>query len=174
MAVVYNKDSASIAAGMAATQWSRWTPSGAQISVLEDNYQRNAYPDGELRATLAMALGIEARQVQVWLQNRRQKEAKKAAMAAGASRAVDDHLPTRAMYCTSTPSGRRAWLLGRASTARGEQGPARAGGQRVDHQRRSDGRLARHSGGVDAAPVLQDRTRDSHGDMCGGHPADGV
>ena len=43
----------------------------SQIDALETDYQSNAYPDLTRRQFLARALGIDARQVQVWFQNRR-------------------------------------------------------------------------------------------------------
>ena len=60
-----------------AASWTRWTPSGMQINVLESSYQHNPYPDSELCVLLAQQLGIEAHQVQVWFQNRRQKAKKR-------------------------------------------------------------------------------------------------
>jgi len=53
---------------------SRWAPTDAQRAMLEASYKINEFPDLEARSFLARELGIEARQVQVWFQNRRQKE----------------------------------------------------------------------------------------------------
>lgn len=52
---------------------SRWAPTDAQRTILENSYKLSEFPDLEARNFLAQQLGIEARQVQVWFQNRRQK-----------------------------------------------------------------------------------------------------
>jgi len=59
-----------------ATRSTRWTPSEAQLGMLEACYSINAYPSHDTRTHVAVSLGIEPRQVQVWFQNRRQKAKK--------------------------------------------------------------------------------------------------
>ena len=55
----------------------RWSPSESQRKMLEDSYNNvGAFPNHERRKVLAAQMGIEVRQVQVWFQNRRQKERK--------------------------------------------------------------------------------------------------
>ena len=52
----------------------RWVPTDAQRRTLEAQYEIGAFPDLNRRNTLAAELGLQARQVQVWFQNRRQKD----------------------------------------------------------------------------------------------------
>jgi len=52
----------------------RWSPSEAEKHMLEMSYNKDAFPSAVMRAELARCLSIEPRQVQVWFQNRRQKE----------------------------------------------------------------------------------------------------
>ena len=59
----------------------RWAPSDAQRLTLENSYANSAFPDLAARQALANDLSIEARQVQVWFQNRRQKAKKNGATA---------------------------------------------------------------------------------------------
>ena len=59
----------------------RWAPSDAQRLTLETAYANSAFPDLVARQSLANELNIEARQVQVWFQNRRQKAKKNGAAA---------------------------------------------------------------------------------------------
>jgi len=55
----------------------RWIPSEVQRTTLETSYSSaGAFPDLERRQFLAGLLGIDTRQVQVWFQNRRQKDRK--------------------------------------------------------------------------------------------------
>lgn len=48
-----------------ATRSTRWTPSEAQLGMLEACYNINAYPSHDTRIHVAVSLGIEPRQVQV-------------------------------------------------------------------------------------------------------------
>ncbi|XP_024377391.1 homeobox-leucine zipper protein HOX17 [Physcomitrium patens] len=43
----------------------------AQLRVLEDTFQRLQRPNAHQKSTLAMELGVQTRQVEVWFQNRR-------------------------------------------------------------------------------------------------------
>ncbi|GAA5829606.1 hypothetical protein JCM11251_000218 [Rhodosporidiobolus azoricus] len=60
----------------------RTTP--AELAILDSEYRQNPRPDPLERARIAERLGMTARAVQVWYQNRRQKE-KKESSAFGAS-----------------------------------------------------------------------------------------
>merc|ERR1719453_877526 len=55
----------------------RWAPTEQNLMLLERTFAHAPFPDARLRSSLAQELQVEARQVQVWFQNRRQK-AKKA------------------------------------------------------------------------------------------------
>lgn len=43
----------------------------AQLRVLEDTFERLQRPNAHQKSTLAMELGVQPRQVEVWFQNRR-------------------------------------------------------------------------------------------------------
>ncbi|GAA6001155.1 hypothetical protein JCM10207_007436 [Rhodosporidiobolus poonsookiae] len=61
----------------------RTTP--AELNVLESEFRSNPRPDPLERARIATELGMTARAVQVWYQNRRQKEKKEASSFSGGS-----------------------------------------------------------------------------------------
>lgn len=52
----------------------RYRPSWQQRILLEQIFEKNQYPDLNLRTQLAGQLGITPRKVQIWFQNRRTKE----------------------------------------------------------------------------------------------------
>jgi len=56
----------------------RWTISSAAKDRLEDAYMVEPFPPRQLRADLGTELGVCARQVQVWFQNRRRLDKKSA------------------------------------------------------------------------------------------------
>ena len=52
----------------------RWNVSDASLSVLEQAYQKDPFPGLDVRRELATQLSASERQVQVWFQNKRQRE----------------------------------------------------------------------------------------------------
>jgi len=52
----------------------RWAPSESDKTMLEKSYGVDPFPSAAVRSELASELSIAPRQVQVWFQNRRQKE----------------------------------------------------------------------------------------------------
>jgi len=52
----------------------RWTPTDQQKGILETVFAADSFPSFALRKQLAEQLAIEPRQVQIWFQNRRQRE----------------------------------------------------------------------------------------------------
>ncbi|GAA5870461.1 hypothetical protein JCM1840_004730 [Sporobolomyces johnsonii] len=63
----------------------RTTP--AELAILEDEFRKNSRPDQGERGRIAQRLGMTGRAVQVWYQNRRQKEKKESSSNAGSSKA---------------------------------------------------------------------------------------
>ncbi|GAA5950060.1 hypothetical protein JCM21900_001380 [Sporobolomyces salmonicolor] len=63
----------------------RTTP--AELAILEDEFRKNSRPDQGERGRIAQRLGMTCRAVQVWYQNRRQKEKKESSSTAGSSKA---------------------------------------------------------------------------------------
>ncbi|GAA5875256.1 hypothetical protein JCM16303_000557 [Sporobolomyces ruberrimus] len=62
----------------------RTTP--AELAILEQEYHLNQRPDQPERAKIALRLGMTNRAIQVWYQNRRQKDKKDSSSNAGSSR----------------------------------------------------------------------------------------
>ncbi|GAA5835233.1 hypothetical protein JCM3766R1_006909 [Sporobolomyces carnicolor] len=60
--------------------------SPTELAILEEEYQRNPRPDQPERAKIAQRLGMTNRSIQVWYQNRRQKDKKDSSSNAGSSR----------------------------------------------------------------------------------------
>ncbi|GAA5947462.1 hypothetical protein JCM3765_001688 [Sporobolomyces pararoseus] len=61
--------------------------SPTELAILEEEYQRNQRPDQPERAKIAQRLGMTNRAIQVWYQNRRQKDKKDSSSSnAGSSR----------------------------------------------------------------------------------------
>lgn len=60
--------------GCAKTRRPRWTPSDDAKALLETIFSADAFPTFAVRSKLAAQLGIDGRQVQIWFQNRRQRE----------------------------------------------------------------------------------------------------
>lgn len=60
--------------GCAKTRRPRWTPSDDAKALLETIFSADAFPTFAVRSKLAVQLGIDCRQVQIWFQNRRQRE----------------------------------------------------------------------------------------------------
>eukprot|EP00322_Chrysochromulina_rotalis_P000270 CAMPEP_0115849252 /NCGR_PEP_ID=MMETSP0287-20121206/11353_1 /TAXON_ID=412157 /ORGANISM="Chrysochromulina rotalis, Strain UIO044" /LENGTH=660 /DNA_ID=CAMNT_0003303213 /DNA_START=76 /DNA_END=2059 /DNA_ORIENTATION=- len=52
----------------------RWIITSSALYLLEQVYKIENYPSLQMRQRLAMDLGVSARQVQVWFQNRRQRD----------------------------------------------------------------------------------------------------
>jgi len=66
----------------------RWHIDSGALSVLEAVFQLEQFPNIETRKQLGIDLRVSSRQVQVWFQNRRQRERKYRSLAE--SRAADD------------------------------------------------------------------------------------
>ena len=52
----------------------RWTPSEEAKSLLETIFSADSFPTFAVRSQLAEQLGVDTRQIQIWFQNRRQRE----------------------------------------------------------------------------------------------------
>merc|ERR1719487_1256664 len=59
-----------------ATKLSRWQIGNCALSVLEQVYSMDPFPGLDARRELAKQLNVSPRQVQVWFQNKRQRERK--------------------------------------------------------------------------------------------------
>ena len=72
----------------------RWTPTAQDRQTLEEYFALNPFPDLNCRVRIAKELGIESRQVQIWFQNRRQRErsaGKNAASTCSTTQTSIDH-----------------------------------------------------------------------------------
>ena len=80
----------------------RWNPTEADKYMLEMSHSQNAFPSAPMRNELAHRLGIEPRQVQVWFQNRRQKERAKSSKDKAAGEATSEKaVGTHAKACAA-------------------------------------------------------------------------
>jgi len=121
----------------------RWTPSEDAKALLETIFSADSFPTFTVRNQLAEQLGIDSRQVQIWFQNRRQRERIK--LTAGSKEDDEDepdepdepatHAPAVPSGASSSPppaerpgSGEEAPAeLPRADMESGERGPQLAG-----------------------------------------------
>ena len=55
-------------------RWERWSPTAPQLRRLGESYEKTRFPTVEMRRALANELGVTPRKIQVWFQNRRQRE----------------------------------------------------------------------------------------------------
>ena len=81
---------------------SRWVPGKV---LLESIFEKETFPPRSVRLKLAAHLGVEARQVQVWFQNRRQKlkrDKQRTSAAAGTTTPPPSESASRTS-CVSTP-----------------------------------------------------------------------
>ena len=62
--------------GDAANGNTRWHIDAATLAVLEKVFSLDQFPNVETRKQLGSELGVSTRQIQVWFQNRRQRERK--------------------------------------------------------------------------------------------------
>lgn len=77
----------------------RWTPSEDAKTLLEKVFSADSFPTFAVRSQLAEQLSIDSRQVQIWFQNRRQRERLKTGSHATALTEADeevDDIPTGA------------------------------------------------------------------------------
>ena len=77
----------------------RWTPSEDATALLEKVFSADSFPTFAVRSQLAEQLSIDSRQVQIWFQNRRQRERLKTGSHATALTEADeevDDIPTGA------------------------------------------------------------------------------
>ena len=68
----------------------RWTPSDEAKALLEVVFCGESFPTLTVRNQLAGQLGIDPRQVQIWFQNRRQRERVKGSASKGDGEEEDD------------------------------------------------------------------------------------
>lgn len=68
----------------------RWTPSEDAKALLEQVFSSDSFPTFAVRSQLAQQLCIDSRQVQIWFQNRRQRERLKTGSHAAALTEVDE------------------------------------------------------------------------------------
>lgn len=86
----------------------RWEITDGQRAILESSYADNPFPDLVRRKSLAGELSVTPRQVQVWFQNRRQKErSKKNSESKSLSNHEDHAKPDKGL-----PNGENAELAG--------------------------------------------------------------
>ena len=52
----------------------RWTPTETDKALLETIFVADSFPTFSVRKQLAEQLNVDSRQVQIWFQNRRQRE----------------------------------------------------------------------------------------------------
>jgi hypothetical protein len=78
----------------------------AQLKILEGIFKRDTKPNGVLRNKLAVELGMTARGVQVWFQNRRAKEKTKAGKTTGKGTPAPEPGSNDAFARDRTPSPR--------------------------------------------------------------------
>jgi len=91
----------------------RWTPSEDAKALLEKVFSADSFPTFAVRSQLAEQLSIDSRQVQIWFQNRRQRERLKTGSHATALTEADeevDDIPTGAGWQEVVPP--RVALLG--------------------------------------------------------------
>ena len=91
----------------------RWTPSEDAKALLEKVFIADSFPTFAVRSQLAEQLSIDSRQVQIWFQNRRQRERLKTGSHATALPEADDEVddsPTGAAWQELVPP--RVALLG--------------------------------------------------------------
>lgn len=74
----------------------RWVPSDQAKNLLETIFTADSFPTFSVRTQLAHQLGIDARQVQIWFQNRRQRERLLAGKRSAGSGALMDDTNTGA------------------------------------------------------------------------------
>lgn len=55
-------------------KWERWVVDEPSRLVLEDTYSHTPFPDPVTRSSLAVLLGTKPRRIQVWFQNKRQRD----------------------------------------------------------------------------------------------------
>jgi len=79
---------------------------GAQLKILEGIFKRDTKPNGVLRNKLAVELGMTARGVQVWFQNRRAKEKTKAGKTTSKATSTPELGNNDAFARDTTPSPR--------------------------------------------------------------------
>ena len=85
----------------------RWTINQSSLQTLEAIFQHEQFPSQQLRTQLGAHLGVSPRQVQVWFQNRRQRERKEgAATAAAAAGYIDPAALPAAPAAASAPEYR--------------------------------------------------------------------
>ena len=80
----------------------RWTPSEDAKALLEKVFIADSFPTFAVRSQLAEQLSIDSRQVQIWFQNRRQRERLKTGSHATALPEADDEVD-------DSPTGGAAW-----------------------------------------------------------------
>lgn len=69
------------AQGIAGISKRRWTPSEAGKALLETIFKADSFPACAVRQQIAAELGVDSRQVQIWFQNRRQRQKRDRAAA---------------------------------------------------------------------------------------------
>ena len=109
----------------------RWTINQSSLQTLEAIFQHEQFPSQQLRTQLGAHLGVSPRQVQVWFQNRRQRERKEgAATAAAAAGYIDPAALPAAPAAAAAPEyrGLAAPALAAAAAASSAFAPACGGG----------------------------------------------
>lgn len=86
----------------------RWVPTDSAKALLETIFKADSFPKFTVRQSLATQLGIDARQVQIWFQNRRQRERSKMGKMRGMGTQSQDEGDDARPACTgpcTVPSG---------------------------------------------------------------------
>ena len=109
----------------------RWTINQSSLQTLEAIFQHEQFPSQQLRTQLGAHLGVSPRQVQVWFQNRRQRERKEGAATAAAAAGYNIDpaaLPAAPAAASARVSGLAAPALAAAAAAPSAFAPACGGG----------------------------------------------
>ena len=67
----------------------RWTPTETDKALLETIFVADSFPTFSVRKQLAEQLNVDSRQVQIWFQNRRQRERVRQGAAAREAEAAE-------------------------------------------------------------------------------------
>lgn len=125
----------------------RWTPSDDAKALLERVFVTDSFPSFAVRNQLAQQLCIDSRQVQIWFQNRRQRERLKTGSLNGGSTEVDESADSSSSTGLQEQLAPRASLLGSIDFGEPVSCPRESGTQATwnagaDIAKLSDARLA--------------------------------
>ena len=148
----------------------RWTPSEDAKALLEKVFAADSFPTFAVRSQLAEQLSIDSRQVQIWFQNRRQRERLKTGSHATALTEADEEaddspngarmqevVPPRVALLGSLDDGEPSSYLGQSDTQ--TTWDAQDAGARTPLRPHASGLLTPLSGAVQAQMLRDWQTR---------------